>query len=147
MAALIREGLQDPTVIQMAGQIVRYLPQKDYAGEVEAIHAFVRDRVRYTRDPYGVELLRKPVETLAARVGDCDCKTILVCALLGAIGHRTRLVAIGPSQQKFAHVFAEVRDERVTNERDPKAWVPLDCTEPWPVGWAAVWKGRMVVNV
>lgn len=147
MAGIIREGLQNPEVIHMAGQLVRSLPQKDYAGEIETIHAFVRDRVRYTLDPWQVELLRKPQETLQSRVGDCDCKTILVCSLLGAIGHRTQLIAIGPSMKEFVHVFARVRNRTIASEKDPKAWTYLECTEPWPVGKAALWKGYMKVDI
>lgn len=144
MASYIREGLHNVDVRQMAEQIVRYLPQKDYAGEVELVHAFVRDRVRYTMDPDGVELLQKPERILRVRQGDCDDKSILVCSLLGSIGHKTRLIAIGPSMKAFTHVFAQVRDRTVANPKDPKAWTNLECTEPWPVGMGTTWKGRMV---
>lgn len=147
MADLIREGLADVEVRQMAERIVAGLRQKDYAAEIAAVHGFVRDRVRYTRDPDGVEMLQKPVRILEVRQGDCDDKSILVCALLGSIGHKTRLVAIGPSNNNFAHVFAQVRNPAQRNPMAPNAWINLECTEPWPVGRGARWVGRMVEKV
>lgn len=147
MAAIIRRSIGDAELRQYAGRIVRGLPQKDFRGEIEAVHAFVRDRIRYTLDPQGIELLQEPRYILQERVGDCDDKSILVCSLLGNLGHRTRLIAVGPSMRSFVHVFAQVRDRRVANERDPRAWINLECTEPWPVGFGVSWKGRMVENV
>lgn len=147
MAGLIGRSIGSPEVRQFAARIVRGLPQKDYRGEIAAVHAFVRDRVRYTMDPRGVELLQTPEYILAERAGDCDDKTILVCSLLANLGHETQLIAVGPSMRNFTHVFGQVRDRTVVNERDPRAWINLECTEPWPLGMGVKWKGRMVEKV
>lgn len=147
MAAMIRRSIGRPVLREFAARLVRDLPQKDYRGEVAAVHAFVRDRVRYTLDPHGVELLQEPEYLLQERAGDCDDKSILVCSLLANLGHQTRLIAVGPSMRNFSHVFAQVRDRTVKNPADPQAWINLECTEPWPVGHGVKWKGRMVEMV
>lgn len=147
MADLIRQGREALPVREMAKTLVRQLPQKDYMGEIAAVHAFVRDRVRYTRDIRNVETLHTAERLLQDRQGDCDDKAILVAAMLESIGHETQLVAIGPSKQHFVHVFAQVRNPKqpLLNQRD--SWLHLECTEPWPVGMAARMKGVMVEPV
>lgn len=142
MADLIRKGRESMPVREMAKRIVRQLRQKDYAGEIAAIHAFVRDRVRYTRDIRTVETLHTAEQLLQDRQGDCDDKSILVAALLESIGHRTRLIAIGPRKNVYAHVFAQVQDPA-----KPGAWIALECTENWPAGRAVMMPGLMIENV
>lgn len=129
MAALVRQGRQALPVRLMALQLVRELKQKDYAGEIAAVHAFVRDRVRYVRDVRKVETLHTAEHLLEHRQGDCDDKSILVASLLESIGHTTRLVAVGPAKNRFSHVLALVKDPA-----RPGKWVQLETTEPWPVG-------------
>jgi hypothetical protein len=63
--------------------------------------------------------------------GDCDDMTILLAAMLEAIGHPTRLVIVGPDPRRprlFSHIYLEV------NLRD--RWISLDPTMPFPMGWA-----------
>ena len=135
MAALIRQGRESVKVREMAKTLVAGLKQKDYLGEIAAAHAFVRDRMRYTRDIRTVETLHTAERLLDDRQGDCDDKSVLVAALLESIGHTTRLVAIGPRRGVFAHVYAQVQ-----HPKTPGAWITLETTEPWPVGAAAKWK-------
>ena len=142
MAALIRQGRESIPVREMAKTLVKGLAQKDYKGEIAACHAFVRDRVRYTRDIRTVETLHTAERLLIDRQGDCDDKSILVSALLESIGHTTQLVAIGPRRGVFVHVYAQVQDPK-----KPGAWINLECTEPWPVGAGAKWKTVMVQAV
>lgn len=142
MAELIRQGRTALPVRETMKTLIRHLPQKDYMGEIAAAHAFVRDRVRYTRDIRSVETLHTAERLLADRQGDCDDKSILVAALLESIGHRTRLVAIGPRKGVFSHVFPQV-----VHPKEPGVWINLECTEPWPVGAGAVMKSVMVEHV
>lgn len=143
MVVLARTGIADYSVRKMAESIISRLPQKDFQGEVKAVHAFVRDRVRYTLDPVEIEYLQSPAELLKSRQGDCDDKTILVCALLGVVGHQTKMIATGPKRNAYSHVFAQVRDRTVLNPKDPAAWVDLECTEPWPAGVGVKWPYRL----
>ncbi len=109
----------------MALQVVQAFKQKDYLSEAKAIHAFVRDHVRYVRDPYKVETLHTAEQILKQRQGDCDDKTILVGAVLQTIGHPVRIVAVG-FDKGFCHVYPEV------NIRGK--WYTVETTEPWAFG-------------
>ena len=125
MAKLVRQGRENGQVRQLALQLVKGLAQKDYLGEAKKIHEFVRDKIRYVRDPNKIEALHTVEQLLVQRQGDCDDKSILVAALLEAIGHKTRLVAIG-FNRGFCHVYPEV------NIRG--TWYAVETTEPWQFG-------------
>lgn len=126
MRQLTRDARTDPSIRGLALQLVAGLRQKDYRGEVAAIHAFVRDRIRYVRDVHNVETLQTPRKTLELAAGDCDDKAMLTAALLEAIGYATRFSAVGFRPGHFAHVFPEVKLGA--------AWLPLETTENWPMG-------------
>jgi hypothetical protein len=51
--------------------------------------AFVQQAIRYGTDTEtkGAEYFRYPIETLYEQVGDCDCKAILLAAILTTMGH------------------------------------------------------------
>lgn len=121
----MRNGRQNPLVRQTALQLVSGLKQKDYLGEASKIHAFVRDKIRYVRDPNRVETLHTAERLLTQKQGDCDDKTILVCSLLETIGHPTRIVAIG-FNKGFCHVYPEVQIRG--------KWYTVETTEPWAFG-------------
>ena len=126
MAGLTREGKNSLAVRLAAQQLVQPLKQRDYAGEVRLLHAFVRDRIRYVRDIRGTETLQSADRTLTLKSGDCDDKSVLLASLLESIGHRTRFHAIGYSPDRFAHVYVETL---LGSE-----WVPLETTELWEPG-------------
>jgi transglutaminase-like putative cysteine protease len=103
------------------------LPPRDWNGEIAALHAFVRDHIRYVRDPVDLELVQTPEVTLEKGYGDCDDKSTLLAALLTATGHPARLTVVGMNGGPFSHVLAETK----TGER----WVPLETIIDKPVGW------------
>lgn len=138
MAALVRHGKQQPEVRAQAQALVADLLQKDYRAEAERIHNFVRDEVRYTKDVRGIETLHTAPQLLRQRQGDCDDKTVLAASLLEAIGHKTRLVAVGAGGV-YRHVYPEVL---IRGE-----WIAVETTEPWPLGKAPAMPMRMVKNV
>jgi hypothetical protein len=80
---------------------------KDYFGMIEAIHNWVRDTIRYVKDPVSQETLSYPEETaFNSLAGDCDDKTILEMALLGSIGLRSYPVVIGmQAPGHYSHVY------------------------------------------
>lgn len=127
MVKLAQKSKQDFNIRNQALRLVENLPSKDFLSEVSAIHAFVRDSIRYVKDIRGVETLATPIQTLRMMQGDCDDKALLASALLEAIGHPTRFVAVGSSPDEFDHVLIETR---VANK-----WIPVETTEPVPVGW------------
>jgi transglutaminase-like putative cysteine protease len=127
MVGLARQYKKDVGVREVAGQLVRNLPQYDKIGEIRALHAFVRDSVRYTGDIRGVETLQTPKATLELGVGDCDDKSLLLATLLQAIGLPARFVAVGLNGGELSHVMVEARYG--------KGWLPLETIRPVSAGW------------
>jgi hypothetical protein len=131
--ALIREGAKDFYVRQRAIDILlegRVKP-KDYLGEIKALFEWVQRNLRYTKDPFRVEVLHSARRMLELRAGDCDDMAILLGAMLEAIGHPVRLALVGPDPLRprlFTHVYLEVHHRG--------RWIPLDPTMPFPMGWA-----------
>jgi transglutaminase-like putative cysteine protease len=130
MVDLTRQYRKDPGIRQLASQLVRDLPQYDTLGEIKALHAFVRDSIRYTNDIRNVELLQTPQATLEMGVGDCDDKSTLLGSLLESIGRPARYVAIAlkPSTD-YSHVLVETRFG------NKGKWLPLETIRPVEVGW------------
>lgn len=127
MRSLVRSGKKTLSVRTAALDIVKGLAQKDYEGELRRIHAWVRDHIRYVHDVNGVETIQTPEQTLHLKQGDCDDKSILVAALLEAIGFSTRFVAIGFKPRCYSHVLVEARLDG--------HWIPVETTEPVALGW------------
>jgi len=128
MRSLANQYKRDSSIREAALSLVAGLRPKDWAGEIRTIFEYVRDQIRYVRDVQGFETLQTPPVTMDLEAGDCDDKSMLLAALLGAIGHPTRFVAVGyQSPGAYSHVYVETR----LGTR----WVALDATMPHPVGW------------
>jgi hypothetical protein len=133
MQRLILQGAKDFYVRQKAIDILmaQRVKPKDYLGEIRALFNWVQQQVRYTKDPFRVEVLHTARRMLELRAGDCDDMSILLAAMLESIGHPTRLVLVGPDPSRptlFSHVYLEAWDRG--------RWIPLDPTMPYPMGWA-----------
>jgi transglutaminase-like putative cysteine protease len=137
MRFLVRRSKSDPAIRAQALAIVGALPQRDYAGEVRALHAWVRDCIRYVRDIRGIETLHTPRWLLKERAGDCDDKSLLLASLLESIGTPTRFAAMGLSPGALEHVLLEARVGR--------RWVPLETTEPVRAGWFPAGVKRLLI--
>ena len=130
---LIRNGAKDFHVRQTAIGILRRreVRPKDYLGEIKALFEWVQRHVRYTRDPFRLEVLHSPRRMLQLRAGDCDDMAILLGALIEAVGHSVRLVLTGSDpleRDRFTHIYIEALYRG--------RWIPLDATMPYPMGWA-----------
>ena len=132
MRDLARSGAADPVVRDRALLILRSssVADHDYAGELKALFEFVRDRVRFTRDPVDVETLQIPRRTLEVLAGDCDDKATLLVALLRAVGNpaELRYRAIGTSRPQFSHVYVVARLGGTLIAMDPTR-------RSTPIGW------------
>jgi transglutaminase-like putative cysteine protease len=147
MKRLSRDGAKDPGVIQVASELVKFLPQYDRVAEVSVLHAFVRDSIRYTNDPIDLELVRTPKAILEMGVGDCDDKSTLLSCLLRCIGRPSRFVAVQlEGLGGYSHVYVET-PLGATQGGKPR-WVALETIKPVGVGWCPdnVTR-RMVVHV
>ena len=123
----IRQGRKNQQIVLFAKQLVQDCPNKDYICEAKTIFSWVQQNIRFTRDVRDVELLQTPDVTLRLRNGDCDDHVILLCTLLEAVGHRTRVVLVASMRDapgQYNHIFAEVLLPVGKEYR----WVPMDTT-------------------
>lgn len=136
----VREYRVSPVVRQLAINILRSVPSKNWLAEAEAIRRWVAGNIRYTRDVAGVETLQTPEVTLKMRAGDCDDQATLIAAMLESVGFETRIVAIGARDGDFDHVYVEAAVPG-------RGWLSVETTEPVTIGWEPKYRSRMVVNV
>jgi len=129
MKRLTKAGKKSPKIRALALELVQNSLQKDYADEARKIHRYVRDEIRYVQDIRGVETVHSAEKVLEIGQGDCDDKSVLAASLLESINHPTLFHAIGFKPGTFSHVFVETKIG--------SKWVPLETTEPWPLGKAA----------
>lgn len=108
MAKIAVQYSKNANIRQFAAQLVSHLAARDYSAEAQTISNYVRDNIRFLRDPVTAELLQLPDYTLAVGYGDCDDKVTLLAALFLSIGLPVRFVAVGPDVQNFQHVYLEV---------------------------------------
>lgn len=131
MAEYARASLKTPdqTIRRCAIQVLKNagVPPRKWLREVGALHAFVRDRITYRKDPVGIELVQTPEATLTLGVGDCDDKSTLLASLLVATGHPSRFVAVGMNGSPFSHVLVETR----VGDK----WIPAETIIQKPLGW------------
>ena len=75
-----------PSIVELASNIVRPYRPDDWAAQATALHRFVRDGIRYQRDPNRREQLADPRVALGRGYGDCDDKVAAFVALAQALG-------------------------------------------------------------
>lgn len=141
---LIRQGSKDFFVRQKAIDILlqNKVKPKHYLAEIEALFRWVQQNIRYTKDPFQVEVLHSARRMLELRAGDCDDMAILLGSMLKSIGHPVRLVVAGfdsmrPNQ--YSHIYLEVLYKN--------HWIPLDATMPFAVGWSPPSSSHKVFSI
>lgn len=129
MRALAREGSRSAIVRGTAARVVHLQPAKSDTHEANAIFEFVRDHIRYTRDPVYFESIATPEQVLALGYGDCDDKSTLLAAMFESVGYPTRFVVAGYKDSNTPeHVYLQV----VLHGQ----WVSADPTERHRLGYA-----------
>jgi hypothetical protein len=130
-------GSKSSRIRALAIDIVRGagVPDKDYFGEMVAVHNWVRDNIRYVRDPIGQETLSYPEETaFNSRAGDCDDLSILEMALLGSIGIESYPVVVGMFPGHYSHVYVHGKVPAGKGRNAGKI-IPLDpIMKDWQAG-------------
>jgi hypothetical protein len=105
-------GMRSPKIRALAINIVRSagVKEKDYYGEILAVHEWVKKNIRYMRDPVNQETLSHPEElAFNSKAGDCDDMTVLEIALLGSIGIKAWPVVVGVSPGMPSHVYLRAK--------------------------------------
>ena len=104
----------DPTVQSLADQLAA---DQDAAGKVMAALHFVQQQIRYLgmEDGIGSHRPRRAADTLYRRYGDCKDKTVLLMALLKAMGFKPSAALVSldqgaglPNQQPSPYLFNHV---------------------------------------
>ena len=113
-------------VRNLAASLVQNLPPRDDLAEATALFQYVRDNVRFLRDPVTVELIQSVDYMLSQDVpqGDCDDKCTLLASLLLSIGFPVRFVAVGYQKNVFVHVLLQVAVDG--------QWLYAECSETDP---------------
>ena len=134
---LIEYGKRDPKVRELAVRTASSCREKDALCEVKALHAYVRDNIRYIKDIANVERFATPQRTLfLEKAGDCDDSSIALSALLESIGYETRLVLVDPQLTgKFSHVIAQVLLDDEWHWMETTRKVPFDWKPPFTISY------------
>jgi hypothetical protein len=124
-----KEGAHNTDVRHLAMKIVTGLGNKDYEAEVRAIYDFMREKVRYTLDPRGLEWVQTPWYTLlVVGMGDCDDHATAIAALAISLGHGAGFRTVKGDKARpneWSHVYPVVG----IRERGKPRWIPIDTTE------------------
>jgi hypothetical protein len=138
---LAKDSLRDPVVFHTAREIVSHLIEENqspflaHLSEIQAIYHLVANKMRYTRDPLGIELVYGPSEIVRQwkKMGrwseDCDGYATVLMAFFMSIGRacRTTIVSFDPGNpDRFEHVFVEVLVPGDYKERIPERWITVD---------------------
>lgn len=126
---LIREGMVDPGIRNLAVAYCSGVQPNDELGEMKAVFDGVLRDFRFIKDPVGTQLLQPAAGVLETRAGNCaTLNLVLFPSLLGSIGYPTRAVTIksDPDRPKeFSHVYIEA-------QLSDGEWVPLDVARSNP---------------
>lgn len=111
MRDMVHAALTDPAqeIRLQALSITASCRERDWYGEVATLQEWVRDNIKFVRDPEQFELVQTPQKTLEIGAGDCDDKSTLLAALLCALGHPAQFVAIGFEGAPHSHVLVRTK--------------------------------------
>lgn len=124
IARLVTYDLQRPQLRLLATRVLNHahIRSKDHLEEAKRLYRFVVQRVRYQKDPVGLETVQSPTATLTIGAGDCDDLSGLLAGLAMAVGIPARLRVVGYSEDDLVHIFPEL----LIGHR----WYSADATEP-----------------
>jgi Transglutaminase-like superfamily len=141
MVDVVLEYRLSPTVRMWAQELAGACPNRDRLCQVEAVHAFVRDCIKYLPDVRDVETIQTPDYTLGMGSGDCDDQATLVASGLESLGFATRFCAIARGGEGFSHVSSQVHLGKGWLNLEtilpvlPYPWGDYPAGAPLPVGW------------
>lgn len=133
MRKIARSRAGDPLIRKLALNILLYyqIPSNDCVKECLAIGDYVKNKVRYVKDPDNIEYLQDPVDLVkqiqkGTAQGDCDDMSLLTATLLLAIGHQPffRAVRYEGHSGNYNHIYVVVYEK---DFRQPEQRVVLDC--------------------
>ena len=147
MIRVARLRASDPLPRKLALNILSdyQVPSNNFADESLAIGDYIKNNVRYVRDPDGIEYLQDPVDLIntmatAAQTGnlaqgDCDDMALLIATLLLSIGHTPyyRAVRYKADSGHYNHIYVVDYDR---NQGSGKMRIVLDAImKQYPIGY------------
>ena len=128
----INVGKRSPEVRDIAGQILRQRPPRKWEQSAKDLFEWTRKNIRYTLDPYGVELFQSAERSLQVGIGDCDDQAIMLASLLQSVGIPVKLRVIGlKGEDQFQHIYVMAG----VPPQGPSKWIPLDASRAENAGW------------
>lgn len=106
---MARSDAVDPIVVNLAARLARPHKPDDWKGIAEEVHHFVRDGIRFQRDPDRREEFASSAVVIQRGWDDCDGKAKLAVALLRALGMDADVWPIWNDEGELAHVQYIVR--------------------------------------
>lgn len=103
-----------------------------YYKELGAIFDWVRNNIRYTADPSGLDVYYPPEYALKARTGDCDEMAVLIAILAESVGYPAKFRSVAKKGDNFCHVYAMVDADK--GARSPGRWIAMDTVYATAIG-------------
>ena len=124
------KSLYDPLARTLFAEAVQGCEARNSLCEIEAVYWYVKNHVRYTGDTRSLDQMQSLRRTMELGIGDCDCSSIAVCALLSAGGHRCGVMILAEGGEEWTHVLPVV--EYPVNDVTPqnRRIIALDTTVP-----------------
>ena len=103
-----------PKLVKLANNIVQYysVPSMHYKDEAYAIGDYIKQHVRYVRDPLGIEMLTDPLTMIdmmerGEATGDCDDISLLIATLMLSLGHNPyfAIVKYDKNIKNYNHIY------------------------------------------
>jgi len=129
MSELVDHGKASAAVRAQALTILNRARVRAFDPEAaaRAIYSWVLRTIVFTPDPVGKEGVQSAEWTLRYRRGDCDCVSVLMCALLESVGIRCRFITVA-SDPRNPDLFSHVYPEALLSGR----WVSVDAARRRP---------------
>lgn len=141
---MVKQYRYDPMIRKIAMDVLTRkcngrwcVPEKNWLAEVKALFIFIRQNVRYTRDPAGMDTYTSPLRTLGwFKAGDCDCYMILGGCLLQSVGYPIKIRIVhtaGEPTWNHIYLLAGIPTRQADGSRQLK-WLPFDTSMDKPLG-------------
>lgn len=142
LANLGKQYGQSPIVRQAAeSALPSRIGNNNIDGQIMAVVGWVRDHMRYVRDPYGIEYIIAPprlIQTIDEQgyaLGDCDDHVLLLNSMLASLGIFARPIGVKLHDPKLY-------DHVITQAYGSRGWIDIDpCIRNAPT---PVYRDRLV---
>lgn len=127
MRKIARVRSSDPLSRKLALNILAQYGVRShhFVDESLAIGDYVKNKVRYVRDPENVEYLQDPLDLIkqiqaGTAQGDCDDMALLIATLLLSVGHQPLFRAVRYEQPlgNFNHIYVVDYDKNPYGQRE-----------------------------